>query len=497
MNELNIKKNSNCNYSQNESSYYRNNSFLYDNRLMMESKKGDEPTIVEKLVLNNLTELGNVFTCKNRELIKLALNNLLSNIFIASDEDKDLAFPRAKRKFKNCTFYGLDYYRYSMIVNTMDLLSKLDFVTIKKGFYNKDKEKGEFSRVRATAKLLKSLDENLSDYSYPRDEEENLCKIHFLYGVKLNRRKFTNPIVLKDYNKDLLSYKPSKKTTAMQKFLNHYNDFIKAQSITILRKYIIDATQQQTYDGQGKQEIKVEREGLPSVGAPVLGRLGTKSFDYIELDCQLYRVFNNGKFTKGGRFYGAEYQSLNEQQRARILINGGETCEVDYSSFHARMLYHLEGMNCQVDPYTMVDSKPELRLLIKKMMQIIINAKSRGEAVGAFKNFLFDATELPDILSDHKLDAWKLSDMVIKSHKKIEKYFNTGIGVQLQYRDSKIAEAILKHFTRKKIVCLCIHDSFIVQSQYREELIEVMKIEYKKGMGFEGVVKVNQKQTKQ
>ena len=81
--------------------------------------------------------------------------------------------------------------------------------------------------------------------------------------------------------------------------------------------------------------------------------------------------------------------------------------------------------------------------------------------------------------------------MIMLTHNKIDKYFYTGIGVRLQYRDSKIAERILKHFTRKKIVCLCIHDSFIVQEQYKDELIEVMKREYKREMGFDCELKVN------
>jgi len=98
----------------------------------------------------------------------------------------------------------------------------------------------------------------------------------------------------------------------------------------------------------------------------------------------LYRVFNNGKFTEGGRFYGGEYQSLNENKRSKILIDYKKTCEVDYSAFHARMLYHLAGINCEDDPYQMVKPEPELRPLIKKMMQMLINAKSLSKAIGAF-----------------------------------------------------------------------------------------------------------------
>jgi len=124
-----------------------------------------------------------------------------------------------------------------------------------------------------------------------------------------------------------------------------------------------------------------------------------------------------------------------------------------------------------------VSPEPELRLPIKKMMQIIINAISRVEAVQAFKKYLKDEPELINVLSDCGLTAWKLSGMVMQAHKKIQKYFYKGIGVKLQYRDSKIAERILKHFTRKNIVCLCIHDSFIVPEQYQDELNDVMKKE--------------------
>lgn len=38
------------------------------------------------------------------------------------------------------------------------------------------------------------------------------------------------------------------------------------------------------------------------------------------------------------------------------------------------------------------------------------------------------------------------------------------------------------HFAKKDILCLCIHDSFIVEDIYREELKDVMKKYYKDEM---------------
>jgi len=97
------------------------------------------------------------------------------------------------------------------------------------------------------------------------------------------------------------------------------------------------------------------------------------------------------------------------------------------------------------------------------------------------------------IQSELKSNAWELARTIMEKHKKIEKYFNTGVGVKLQYKDSRIAERILKHFTRKHTVCLCIHDSFIVMQQYQDELIEVMYREYKRIIGFDCEVKINKR----
>jgi len=87
-------------------------------------------------------------------------------------------------------------------------------------------------------------------------------------------------------------------------------------------------------------------------------------------------------------------------------------------------------------------------------------------------------------------DIKELTGMIANTHKRIDKYFYTGIGINYQFKDSRIAENILKHFTKQKVVCLCIHDSFIVEQKYIDELVEVMKREHKKEMGFEGKLEV-------
>ena len=255
----------------------------------------------------------------------------------------------------------------------------------------------------------------------------------------------------------------------MQKNTDKYNALTNLHTITIPKAILTIST---------------------SNNSPILVELGGKSLDFIELDCDLYRVFSDGKFTFGGRFYGAEYQSLNECQRSRILIDGEETCEVDYSACHIRMLYHKEGLDCEGDPYKMVSSDPGMRSYIKKMMQMLINAKSRSKAIGAYREFVDDSKNCETQKSGLKSNVNVLINLIMNQHKPIAKYFFTGIGKRLQYKDSQIAENILMYFVRKGIVCLCIHDSFIVKKEFKDELINVMKREYKRVMEFDCELKI-------
>ena len=181
---------------------------------------------------------------------------------------------------------------------------------------------------------------------------------------------------------------------------------------------------------------------------------------------------------------------MNGEERKEILINDEKTIEVDYKALHPRMIYHLEKIDYTDDPYLAVCATAAIRKPIKKLFQMMINANTRRKAVYAFEEYLAEEPAIADLLYNDGLNGWELANMILNAHKRIKDYFNTGIGVKLQFIDSQIAESILKHFTKQKIVCLCIHDSFIVPLKYQDELIEIMKREYRKRMGFEGLVKV-------
>jgi sugar lactone lactonase YvrE len=51
-------------------------------------------------------------------------------------------------------------------------------------------------------------------------------------------------------------------------------------------------------------------------------------------DRSLHRVFNDGVFDKGGRFYGGWWQGIPREYRRSIIINGEPAVEADYSAIH-------------------------------------------------------------------------------------------------------------------------------------------------------------------
>ncbi len=68
----------------------------------------------------------------------------------------------------------------------------------------------------------------------------------------------------------------------------------------------------------------------------------------------------------------------------------------------------------------------------------------------------------------------ELLDAFINKHLKLEPFLCTGKGVELMYLDNRIAESVMEQLTGKKILVLCVHDSFIVADKQKHELLRAM-----------------------
>src|SRR5690606_32939140 len=133
----------------------------------------------------------------------------------------------------------------------------------------------------------------------------------------------------------------------------------------------------------------------------------------------LYRVFNNGAFDHGGRFYGGWWQQVPSRYRKLITINGFPTAELDYSNMQIAMLYAREGLPLAADAYTLDGFPAEKRKLVKQATFKLINATGRIEAPRK--------EELPD-----GWDWKRLLAAIEDKHKPISEWFRSGIGLELQ-----------------------------------------------------------------
>jgi len=255
-------------------------------------------------------------------------------------------------------------------------------------------------------------------------------------------------VVLRDNQKNLLDYKDTAETHKIRKRL------------TILNKVNSEA------------EIKYKNTILqPCIRAIFLNKF------------TLY-----GRLHTGG--YKHNYQSYASEDRIMLTINGNTVTELDYAALHPNLLYADVGIQYMGDPYSKVNDNPQARTFLKKILLALINSSNEMQAERAANNWLFENKEECKIL--HKIGITKARpfiDKFIEEHKPISHFFFTGAGLRVMNRDAKICLDVCYYFAQKNIPILPVHDSFIIQEQYKNELKKVMQDVYKRHTNFRIKVK--------
>lgn len=197
----------------------------------------------------------------------------------------------------------------------------------------------------------------------------------------------------------------------------------------------------------------------------------------------LHRVFNNGAWDQGGRFYGAWWIGAPKELRRHILIGSPEglkpTIEIDYSGIHIDLLYAMEGIDFHKDiagdPYQLlgIEMGKELRGFCKVSLNIVLNSESKKSAIQAIQEKLSDKPILKQKVVELGGVA-KLTELFELQHQPISKYFYSGAGLKLQYSDSQIAESVLMGAIDKGFVVLPVHDSFICDYTKADKLYDLM-----------------------
>lgn len=360
-----------------------------------------------------------------------------------------LGVPHSPNAYKSGDENFISTVGFKIVMSVVDAMQALGWVSRKMG-YRTSEAGGEMTELRAAGDLLKVFEK--------------------LGVVWDEMRLLDDVIVLRNY--DDQTKKKYKQTPPESDYvrharakLNRLNKFLNKQVICldINNKKYERLAGEMAY-GKKANLYQYKKEGQYP-----------KYLDFSMV--QLRRIFSRDSMKLGGRFYGGWWQFIPKKYRVYITINWLPTIEVDFSGLHPYMLYHLEGLEpphgdmYDIGLWTTDAQKDIRRPIVKEFFNAIINDEN-GRYV------------LP---KEHKkslgITSSNLLKLIKKKHAPIAHRFESGYGLTLQYEDSQIAEQVLVDLQKQGIVCLPIHDSFIVQSINRSELERAMIKAYRNRFG--------------
>jgi hypothetical protein len=396
---------------------------------------------VKSLTKEILYELFEKFPNKHTEHKReRALRVLLIDLWCSFKEDpfQYIGIQLSSNAYQSGERYNKLHLKYGPIRECFEALVRAGYLTGYPGFRDHKTGIGRVTRIIATTKLRRRL-----------------LKAEWSDSLKLER--FDDEVIIlkgKD-DKKIIDYVDNKKTRRMRDDVERYNRFIADIQLDVSIR-----------DKDIPENIYLHRKSL-------------------------YRVFNNGKFTQGGRFYGGWYQGYERWIRERLTLDNKETVEIDFRGLHIILAYAIVGIDFHAstgedDPYLIKDYKysdvdsHKYRNLIKTTFLVMLNAKNINSAVKAVfvkwqgnkQDSSLDKTEYPENVTHEQIR--KLMVWIQKKHQPIAKLFNSGVGLDMQFLDSEIANRVLMKMVDEKMPVLPIHDSFVCKKKDEMRLKEIM-----------------------
>jgi hypothetical protein len=201
--------------------------------------------------------------------------------------------------------------------------------------------------------------------------------------------------------------------------------------------------------------LKLEMPGQNLPGTPFF-RFGDRVLDVRKV--QVYRVFNNGSFTQGGRFFGHFVQSMPSAQRDEIRLFGAAVKEPDFPTCNPKILYAMVGRQIEGDAYSMDEYR---RCLVKSAFNALVHARNSTSAVWAIAGEM--AGEGADLrrAATFLKAAKRLLAAIYEKHRQISTFFSDGVGMRCMYVESAVANRVMLALIRKGISVIPVHDSFV------------------------------------
>ena len=169
---------------------------------------------------------------------------------------------------------------------------------------------------------------------------------------------------------------------------------------------------------------------------------------------------------------GTSWQNIKAETRRKLTIDGEPVVELDFDGMHIAMLYAESSLPLPDDCHQ-IDGWP--RKLVKIATFTLINAKTEKSArLSIAHNDCMSILAEPG--SQEALAVThKLMRAIKRKHAAIAHHLHSDAGARLMRKDSDIAEAVMADLiTRKGILALPVHDSFLVPESKRDELERAM-----------------------
>ncbi|TGU71032.1 hypothetical protein E4633_11820 [Geomonas terrae] len=381
---------------------------------------------------------------RHNEHLRLIIVNIYKNYCV--NTTLYTSYSRNRNAYNLISRYNVIKIRYDATVKIIDALKQLAYIEGVKGFSFKEQKRFRNARMKATDKLIQLLEERFefSPTFIGRADDEEV-------------------IILKDAEKKLIDYTETNETTKTRQNLQFINSLYQSHFIGLR----ISEREIDKLNEKARAKQRLDHDDQPEF------------IDYSRI--KMKRIFNNSLFTEGGRFYNGWWQSVPSRYRPYITIDNETTIEIDFSGYHANILYIIEGLPVpEDDVYRVCDLPNSARKPLKRIFNILLNSKNMNGAIKAAKDMILEEG-YTDLFANVSIKS--VISAFQEKHAPIRKYILSGFGIKLQYIDSKIAEGIMLNLGRQGIVALGIHDSFIVQRKYKEELLYVMAEEVNKQFG--------------
>lgn len=370
-------------------------------------RKSDHPTMRTDRVWDEVLALraAHHIQVRKADRIKRFLDALILDLWVAAtyEDNPWRSVARDKAAYQRETRYRKLFFKYDLFVPLLDDLIALGYVEQKIGFYDAATGQGARTRIKATSKLL----DLCSDWDIA----------HVFRAADVPEDEI---LILKGPDGSLVDYEDTWLTIQMRHMLQRFN-----------------------------RKLDQTVFSVPGVRADTSAK-------------RLHRVFNDGEWEFGGRFYGGFWQQLSQKQyqRERILIDGEPCCELDFKATHASMIYNYAGEAAPEDSYTIAGYD---RADVKKAFLVLFNCESRTQTLNTMRS------------KKHIQNSEGLLAAIEAAHPAIkDAFYKRDNGLRLQYADSLIASGVMSDMYSKGIVCLPVHDSFIVQKRHEEALRESM-----------------------